>query len=418
MNWPWEKTAAPIASAEVRHNPAENPAVPLTAAHFAQIFGLSLDDMSPVSLDRAYSVPAFTATVTFLAESLANLPLHAFKDRPSKGAERIKGGIQALLNESPNPEWTSFGWRTYHWTQVFTGGRGVSWIERDIRGEPIAIWPMEPAKTTIKRVGGKKVYQFRGKADPYPAADVIDTPFLLKPDQLGSYAPLSMASDVLNLAIAMRKYGAGFFAGGGVPPLALEGPLPQGADALNRAMADVHRVIEAARTSGKPIFPMPPGHSLKAVGLDPEKGQMTEAMRFVNEELGRIWNMPPVFIGDLTHGTFTNTEQQDLQFVKHHLSRRAKAFEEELNLKLFRSGRGARRFVEHNLDGVMRGDLLTRMDALGKAVNSALLMPDEARALDNRPAAPGGDRLYIQGATVPLEQAAKGLAAPKQGDQV
>jgi HK97 family phage portal protein len=275
---------------------------------------------------------------------------------------------------------------------------------------------MEPAKTTIKRIGGKKVYQFRGKSEPYPAADVIDTPFLLKPDQLGSYSPLSMASDVLNLAIAMRKYGSGFFAGGGVPPLALEGPLPQGADALQRAMNDVHRVIEAARKSGAPIFPMPPGHALKAVGLDPEKGQMTGAMRFVNEELGRIWTIPPVFIGDLTNGTFTNTEQQDLQLVKHHFSRRAKAFEEELNLKLFRPGRGARRYVEHNLDGVLRGDLLARMDALGKAVNSALLMPNEARALDNRPSAPGGGRLYIQGATVPLEQAGQKPTAPQKGD--
>lgn len=417
MNWPFRRSAGAPAPAEVRHNSAENPAVPISSAHFAEIFGITLSDLPPVTQAEAWKVPAYAATVSFLAGSLANLPLHVFQQRRNGDPERVKGGIQTLLNESPNPEWTSFGWRKYHWTQVFTGGRGVSWIERSVHQEPIAIWPMEPAKTSIKRVNGRKFYHFRGQSDPYPASDVIDTPFLLKPDQISSYSPTTMSSDALALAIAMRKYSAGFFAGGGVPPLALEGPLPQGADALNRAMADVHRVIDQARASGKPVFPMPPGHKLTSVGIDPQKGQMVEAMRFLNEELGRPYGVPPVFVGDLTHGTFTNTEQQDLQVVKHVFSRWAKSLEEELNLKLFIGRRGPRRYAEHNLDAMLRGDLLTRMDALGKAVNSALLMPDEARALDNRLPAAGGDKLYIQGATVPLETQAKGGTPPKGGVQ-
>lgn len=111
--------------------------------------------------------------------------------------------------------------------------------------------------------------------------------------------------------------------------------------------------------------------------------------------------MPPVFLQDLTHGTFSNTEQQDLHLVKHLISQWAQAFEEEMNLKLFGQRNGGR-YVEHNVDGLLRGDFKTRMEALASGVQNALLTPNEGRALENRPDKPNGDDLMIQGATVPL----------------
>ena len=73
-----------------------------------------------------------------------------------------------------------------------------------------------------------------------------------------------------------------------------------------------------------------------------------------------------------------------------------------MNLKLF--GRGAKFYVEHNLDGLMRGDFQTRMAGLAQGIQNALLTPNEGRALDNRPPLDGGDDLLIQGATVPIGQ--------------
>ncbi|MBZ9980409.1 phage portal protein [Mesorhizobium sp. BR-1-1-8] len=376
----------------------ENPTVPVSAENFLAFFGVQSGSLPAVTIDSALGVPAVAAAVTFLSGSMANLPLHVFRAKED-GAERIKGGVQRLLNEAPNPEWTSFGWRRYFWQQVFTGGRGVSWIERS-GTNIIAIWPMDPACTTVKRVGGKKVYSFDGRMD-YPASDVIDVPFMLKRDQLSVYSPIMTGSKAIALALAMGDYAGNFFAGGGVPPLALSGPLPQGGEAMQRAMGDVHRAIDAAKKSDKPIFPMPPGHELKPVGFDPAKGQMTEARLFQISEIARIYNLPPVFLQDLTHGNLSNVEQQDLHLVKHLISQWAKAFEEELNLKLF-GQRNSGRYAEHALDALMRGDFKSRIEGLARGVQSAILTPDEARALENRPAKPNGDKLYIQGATVPL----------------
>ena len=383
---------------ETRASP-EDPRVPVSAANFLQFFGQSAGNMPAVTIDSALTVPAVNAAVSFLSGTLANLPLHSYR---STGADsqRITGGLQILLNEAPNPEWSSFGWRKYFWQQVFTGGRGLSWIERSAPGVVANIWPMDPARTIIKRQGLMKVYQFDGSKE-YPAADVIDVPFMLKPDGLRSYSPILNGAKTISLALAMSDYASGFFAGGGVPPLALSGPIPAGPDAMKRANADIKRAIEAARSNGDAYMPIPSGYDLKAVGFDPAKGQMTEAMRFLVEEIARLYNLPPVFLQDLTHGTFSNTEQQDLHLTKHLVAQWAKALEDELNLKLFGQKRNAR-FVEHNLDGLQRGDFKSRMDGMAQAVQSGLLTPNEGRALDNRPAQDGGDKLFIQGATVPL----------------
>jgi HK97 family phage portal protein len=258
---------------------------------------------------------------------------------------------------------------------------------------------MDPTRTTIQRRDGRTFYQINGKT--YSAADVIDVPFMLKADGLKHYGPIAKASKAIQLALAMNDYGSNFFAGGGVPPLALEGPMPSGADAIKRAQADIKRSVDAAKNANEPIFPIPAGYKLAPVGLDPAKGQMVEARRFQVEEIARAYQLPPVFLQDLTHGSFANTEQQGAILVKHLIGQWAEALEGEMNLKFF--GRsGGNRYVEHNLDGLMRGDFAQRMEGLSKGIQNALLTPNEARALENRPAMPDGDKLLIQGATVPL----------------
>lgn len=394
---------------------AENPTIPVSAANFLQFFGVQSGNLPHVTIDSALTVPAVAAAVSFLSKSLANLPLHAYRDRGVAGSEKLGGKLQQVLNEAFNDEWTSFGARQYFWQQVFTGGRGLFWIER-IGLNADKIWPMDATTTVVKRVGGRKVYVFGGKE--YPAADIIDVPFMLKADQLAVHSPIVMGAKAIALALAMGDYAAGFFAGGGVPPLALTGPMPAGADAVRRAQADIKRAIDAAKSNNEPVFPIPAGYELKPVGFDPAKGQMTEARRLQIEEIARIWNLPPVFVQDLTHGTFSNTEQQDLHLVKHLLAQWAKALEEELNLKLF-GARNNRRYVEHSMDGIMRGDFKTRMDGLALGVQSGLITPNEGRALDNRAAKPNGDDLYIQGATVPLgSQPQSGATPPVQNGGV
>ena len=188
-----------------------------------------------------------------------------------------------------------------------------------------------------------------------------------------------------------------------MPPLALVGPMPAGPEAMQRAMAQVQQAIAVARASGKPLVNLPPGYELKPIGFEPEKGQMTDAQRYVIEDLARIWQLPPVFLQDLSRGTFSNTEQQDLHLVKHLIAQWAQALEQELNLKLFGQMNG-RRYVEHNLDGLMRGDFKSRIEGIVRGVQAGVYQPEEGRHFMGLPDSgdPAAKKLYMQGATLPL----------------
>ncbi|RVN04661.1 phage portal protein [Sinorhizobium meliloti] len=397
----------PINVAESRAS-IENPTIPVSAENFLTFFGVQTANLPAVTIDSALTVPAVWAAVAFLSRTLASLPLHAYRTTKD-GPKKLGGKLEMVVHDAPNDDQDSFKFRQWFWQQVFTGGRGLAWIERTPQGIE-ALWPMDPSKTVIKRVGMRVVYQFENK--DYPAADVIDVPFMLKADGLKHYGPIAMAAKVIQLAIAMNDYGSNFFAGGGVPPLALEGPLPAGADAMKRAQADIKRSVDAAKNANEPVFPIPAGYKLSPVGLDPAKGQMVEARRFQVEEIARGWQIPPVFLQDLSHATFSNAEQQDLHLVKHLIGQWAEALEGEMNLKMF--GRlNSGRYVEHNLDGILRGDFTSRMNGYGVAIQNAIRTPDEVRALENLPSKGGeADKLHIQGATVPLGSQNDSQAAP------
>lgn len=385
------------AKIERRASP-EDPRVPISAAHFLEFMGIERGNLPAVSIESALTVPAFACGVAFLSRTLAALPLHAYRDTDD-GAKKVTGKLATVLDH-PNDGMSSFKFRQYFWQQVFTGGRGLGWIERN--GNQVEnIWPFNPAKTEIVRKGFRLVYKH--DKQEYDAADVIDVPFMLRADQTGHHGPVNLAKKALQLALAMGDYAANFFAGGGVPPLALVGPMATGSDALKRQQADIDAAIGAAKKEGKPIFPIPPGYKLEQVGFDPGKGQMTEARRFQVEEIARALQLPPVFLQDLTQASFSNAEQQDLHLVKHLISQWAAALEGEMNLKLF--GRQARgRYVKHNLNGLMRGDFKTRIEGLARAVQGGLLTPNEGRELEERPRHdnPAADDLFMQGATVPL----------------
>lgn len=389
-----------VKSAETRDS-IENQSVPVSAENFLAYFGIQSINLPAVTVDSALAVPAVMNAVAFLSRTLAALPLHAYKET-KQGPKRLTGKIETVIHDAPNPDQGSFKFRQWFWQQVFTGGRGLAWIERTPQGVE-ALWPMDPFKTTVRRVNGRIFYQFGDAQHPvkeYPASDVIDVPFMLYHDGLRHYGPITMASKAIQLALAMNDYGSNFFAGGGVPPLALTGPLPAGAEAMKRAQADIRRSVDAAKNANEPVFPIPAGYTLNPVGLDPAKGQMIEARKFQVEEIARAYQLPPVFLQDLTRATFNNAEQQNLMLVQHLIGQWAEALEDELNLKLF--GRGGGRYIEHSFDGLLRGDFLTRMSGLGQAIQNGLLTPNEGRELDNRPAMPNGDVLYIQGATVRL----------------
>ena len=382
----------------------ENPNAPVSANDFLSIMGWGSASSSSgviVNIDTALGIPAVWAAVNFLAGTLAGLPLQVYRKTP-EGRKKVTGGIADVLHSAVNPQMSSFEYRKYTFEGIFTGGRAVTYIERRRNGTIANLYPLDPSQLSVEYSSElqKKVYIYNGnKSVRYNAEDVLDIPFMLKTNQLDSRSPIMSNKDAIGMAIAASQYGSKAFQSGGIPPAVLQGTFASGASA-QRASEDVARATLKLAKEGRPIMALPMGHELKTIGLSPESMQLLELQRFSIEQIARIYSLPPVFLQDLTHGTFSNTEQQDLAFVKHTVKRWVEQTEQEMNLKFF--GRNAKQYVEFNVDGLLRGDFKTRMEAYSTSIQNGIRTPNEVRETENLGSKPEGDNLMIQGATVPI----------------
>jgi len=355
-----------------------------------------------VNVDTAMGVPAIWAAVNFIGGTLAGLPLHVYR-KTDAGRERVTEGFGASINTAVNDEMSSFEWRKYMFEQVLTGGRSITYIERDEGGNVRNLHPVDPNGVLVERKTTSqgfpaKTYRYNQRI--FKARDIIDLTFMVKANQLDPRGPIATNKDAIGMAIAASQYGAKAFQSGGIPPAVLQGPFQSGA-AASRASEDVAAATAKLAKEGRPIMALPLGHELKPVGLSPEQMQLIELQRFSIEQIARIYSLPPIFLQDLTRSTFTNSEQQDLHFVKHTLKRWIEQAEQEMNLKLF--GRGSDQYVEFNVDGLLRGDFKRRMEAHATSIKNGIRTPNEVRDLENMSARDEGNDLMIQGATVPIK---------------
>ncbi|MDE4059763.1 phage portal protein [Phaeobacter gallaeciensis] len=358
-----------------------------------------------VTVESALQVPAILAAVTFLSRTLAALPVKVYA-KTETGREVKKGDpVHGLLNWAANDETSGFDFRRAFWQDVFTIGRGLAFVERNGRGQPINLWPLDVAKVTVERRQGRTLYHYQdgGRNVTYTAAEVLDLCFMPGADRLGGRSPIYSNAGTIGLAQAVTRYGARFFSNGGIPPFTISGPI-KSAGGLARASNDLTAAVKEIAAAGGNALAVPDGHTLNPLGIDPEKMQMVDTQRFLVEQIARIYGLPPVFLQDLTHGTFSNTEQQDLHLSKHVIAPWCQALEGVTNLKFY-GRQGGQVFAEHVLDGLMRGDLRTRAEATSQRINTGQLTINEAREIENRPPVPGGDTPLVQGAMVPANMA-------------
>lgn len=386
-----------------------------SASNFLQVMGwdrlFSGNGGAPVTTETALGVPAVWDAVNFLSGTLARLPMGVYqRGKDGDRGKAVNGAQSDMLREAVNDEMTSFGWRQYVLGQVFTEGRGLTYIERDSAGRPINLFPMDVTRATVRRdESGRSFYKFAESKSikEYPAADVLDFRFMSKSDGIGVRSPIAQCRDAISQAIEVGQYAGKLFQKGGLPPMTLEGPFQSG-EAARRAAGEIAEAMTDAAAEGRPVLALPSGHELKSPAFSAEDMQMLAFRQFMVREIARIYQLPPVFLQDLEFGTFANTEQQDLMLVKHTLMTWIVQIEQECTLKLL--GRRSRRVVGFNADRILRGDFKTRMEGNARAIQTGQLTPNEARKAEGLPEHADGDRLMIQGATVPLATAGQSPA--------
>lgn len=381
----------------------------------------------PVTERSAMQMTAVYACVRILSEAIAGLPLHVY--RYEENGSRVKAldhPLYVLLHDEPNPEMTSFVFRETLMTHLLLWGNAYAQVIRNGKGEVLGLYPLMPNHIEVGRnKQGELEYVYTRTGDEpdtdqprkvtLTAADVLHIPGLGF-DGLVGYSPIAMAKNAIGLAIATEEYGASFFANGAAPGGVLEHP---------GTIKDPARVRESwqstfggSRNSNK-IAVLEEGMKYTPIGISPEQAQFLETRKFQINEIARFFRIPPHMVGDLEKSSFSNIEQQSLEFVKYTLEPWVIRWEQAITKTLLNPDEKPRVFVKFNLEGLLRGAYVSRMNGYATARQNGWMSANDIRALENLDLIPedqGGDLYLVNGNMLPLGLAGA-YANTQQTDQ-
>lgn len=392
-------------------------------SNYSFLFGGSTSG-KPVNEHTAMQMTAVYSCVRILAEAVAGLPLHLYKYTDSGGKEKaLSHPLYFLLHDEPNPEMSSFVFRETMMTHLLLWGNAYAQIIRNGKGEVIALYPLMPNRMSVDRdSSGNLYYSYTRYPDDAPTmngvavtlrpSDVLHIPGLGF-DGLVGYSPIAMAKNAIGMAIACEEYGAKFFANGAAPGGVLEHPgtikdpqkVRESWNAAYQGSSNSHRVAVLEE-----------GMKYQPIGISPEQAQFLETRKFQINEIARIFRVPPHMVGDLEKSSFSNIEQQSLEFVKYTLDPWVIRWEQAISRALLRSDEKKQYFSKFNVDGLLRGDYVSRMSGYATARQNGWMSANDIRELENLDRIPpelGGDLYLINGNMTKLADA--GIFANKEG---
>ena len=374
----------------------------------------------------AMQMTAVYSCVRILSEAVAGLPLHLYRYKEGGGKEKaIDLPLYRLMHDEPNPEMSSFVFRETLMTHLLLWGNAYAQIIRNGKGEVIALYPLMPNKMRVDRdENGNLYYEYvhsSDEADTMKNTTVRLTPYNvlhipgLGFDGLVGYSPIAMAKNAIGMAIACEEYGAKFFANGAAPSGVLEHP---------GVIKDPQKVREAWQSqfggsqNANKIAVLEEGMKYTPISISPEQAQFLETRKFQINEIARIFRVPPHMVGDLEKSSFSNIEQQSLEFVKYTLDPWVMRWEQSLSRALFTEEEKKTLFFKFNVEGLLRGDYQSRMNGYATARQNGWMSANDIRELENMdkiPAEQGGDLYLINGSMLPMQKA--GAYANKESNK-
>ena len=372
-----------------------------------------------VNEKTAMQMTAVYSCIRILSEAIAGLPLFVYQYGSDGSKEKyLDHPLWRVLHDEPNPEMTSFVFRETMMNHLLLTGNAYAQIIRNARGEVVALYPLMPDRMMVDRDSqGRLYYRYRRSIDDAPEvgknkqSDVILAPsdvlhiLGLGFDGLVGYSPITMAKNAVGLAIAAEEYGAKFFANGAAPSGVLEHP---------GTIKDPDRIRQSWQSTfggsanSNKIAVLEEGLKYTPIAISPEQAQFLETRKFQINEIARIFRVPPHMLADLEKSSFSNIEQQSLEFVKYTLDPWVIRWEQAMNKSLLLESEKRDVYTKFNVDGLLRGDYASRMTGYATARQNGWMSANDIRQLENLDRIPvelGGDLYLINGAMTKLQDA-------------
>lgn len=348
-----------------------------------------------VSEKSSIGLTAVWASVRLLSETIASLPINVYKmDKDGSKYIDSPNPLNKLISISPSPNYTRYNFIETMMSHLLLWGNAYACIKRNGGARPVELQILNP----------ENVEPFQSDEDGLIYYKVKDLGILSDREMLHivgfSYdgimgkSPIQSCQEALGIASASQRFGANFFGRGANLSGILEHPSRLSDDAANRLRESWNQRFSGIQNSHQTAI-LEEGVKFKPIGMPLADAQFIETRRFSVEEVARIFRVPNHLINDLTKATYSNIEQQSLEFTKYSLTPYLVNWEQELNRKLLADREQVTHFFKFQTKELIRGDADSRADYYRRLFELGALSPNEIRQMEGLNKIDKGDEYFV-----------------------
>jgi HK97 family phage portal protein len=347
-----------------------------------------------VNEDNSLTYFAVWACRKIICEDIGSIPLHIYRRQGESRIKATEHSLYRLLHDQPNDEMSAMQLRETLQGHALSFGNGYGQIVRSLRGDPLAIWPLNAGSMDVVRdENNQLVYKYRltntGELINFLPRDIFHLAGWGFNGIVG-YSPIKYWADTIGIGMAEQQFRGTTFKNGAFPTIALSHPAPRGPDQPGRDTfrRKLNEEIAGRGNVGK-ILTLWEGMTAQKLGMSVEETEIIEAAKLTWVQICAIHRVPPHKVMNLYHATFSNIENQDIDYSKSTIRPWAVRWEQAINRQLLDGSREY--YAEHNLDGIQRGDLLTRYQAYAIGRQWGWLTTNNILEKENMNPVEGGD---------------------------
>lgn len=348
-----------------------------------------------VDPSRASGIAVAHACIAIVSQNLAAMPLNLYRRSANGGRERAADHpLYGVLHDMANPQQTAFEARELLLASLMVAGNAFARLEWNGRGQVTALYPLDNSRVAVERLeSGRLRYRVAGEhggSRTYLQEEILHLRYRLGRDGVMGLSPVQIARETFNLALVQQEQAGKQAKKSFLPEGALVFPNAIGKDQRQQVIDKLEAKINSD-LSTRGVIVLDGGTEWRSFSFSSKDAEFLDSRKLTNLDICRIWGVPPTVAGITDDATYSNSDQESRALVVRCLAPMAKRLEQAMNAALLTTESRKSLFVEHDLAGLLRGDMKERYESYRVGREWGWLSPNEIRGWENLPAIDGGD---------------------------
>jgi HK97 family phage portal protein len=334
-----------------------------------------------VNPQTAMQSAAVYSCVQVLAQSVGMLPCVPYtEDATGKREPAVDHPLHELLRYQPNEYQTCVEFFEMLVMCLCLRGNSYAYVNRTRSGRVVELLPLHPDMVRCEMAADFTLrYQITmpdGGFKQMEPGEIFHVRGLTLNGWLG-ISPIAYMRESIGLALATEKFGGQLFRNGAKMGGVLEHPGKIGQEAYERLKGSFD-AAHSGENAHKTAL-LEEGMKFSKVAMTGEDAQFLETRKFQRSEIAAMFRVPPHMIGDLERATFSNIEQQSLDFINSALMPWLNRIEKSIRRDLFSAQDKKQLHVRFGVASLLRGDAAARATYYHNGIQDGWMVRNEAR---------------------------------------